>query len=370
MLAVKEVYQAASLFSLWDKYFYPADSSANLASFFEGVKRGGNIAFACQITFTYRHKSPTTFRTNNMHWKITLNAVIKANNKAAATGGKAVSFATQEARREILEQGFKELRELGYKLPDVSGFKERHMTALGHAWEVKGLSASTIQNRISIFRVFAEWIGKKGMIRGSENYVKNAKNVERHLIAQTDKTWSGQQQTLADKLTNIEKLNKFVAIQLELQRAFGLRMKEAALLKPHLADKENYLAVNWGTKGGRDRIVPIQTDYQCDVLARAKTMLDNQNNSMVPTEYNFKQWKNHYYYICHQAGISRKDGITSHGLRHERLNEIYKEVTGFDSPIKRETETRISAELDHIARQEIAEVAGHSRVSISGAYIG
>lgn len=81
-------------------------------------------------------------------------------------------------------------------------------------------------------------------------------------------TWSGQQQTLAEKLKEIEKLNKHVAIQLELQRAFGLRMKEAALLKPHMADRGSYLAVNWGTKGGRDRVVRIQTDTHAHDAAR------------------------------------------------------------------------------------------------------
>lgn len=305
-----------------------------------------------------------------MSWKQTLNAVLKTHNKAAASGGKAVSFATREARREILEQGFKKLRDMGYKLPDVRGFKERHMHALGHAWEDKKLSASTIQNRISIFRVFSEWVGKVGMIRGCENYVKNTSSVERHLITKTDKTWSGQQQTLDNKLCAIQDHNKFVAIQLELQRAFALRMKEAALLKPHMADKGNYLAVNWGTKGGRDRVVPIVTDYQRDVLVRAKAFLENPNCSMTPNSYNFKQWRNHYYYVCHQAGISRKDGITSHGLRHERLNEIYQEITGQLSPIKNERSDSVDPNIDHIARQEIAEIAGHCRESISGAYIG
>lgn len=305
-----------------------------------------------------------------MSWKKTLNNIINAHNKAAASGGKAVSFATQEARREILDQGFKELRSLGYKLPDVCGFKERHMTALGHAWEAKGLLASTIQNRISIFRIFSEWIGKKGMIRGSENYVKNPQSVERHLVTNTDKTWSGQQQSLSEKLSLIEKLDKFVAIQLELQRAFGLRMKETALLKPHMADKASYLSVNWGTKGGRDRVVPIQNDYQRDVLSRAKHLLENPNNSMIPKDYTYIQWRNHYYYVCHQAGISRKDGITSHGLRHERLNEIYQEITGQSSPIKGGAVDTIDAHTQAIAKQEVAEVAGHSRDSISGAYIG
>ena len=101
-------------------------------------------------------------------------------------------------------------------------------------------------------------------------------------------------------------------------------MREAALLKVHPADKGAYLAVNWGTKGGRDRIIPIETDYQRDVLQRAKALITHKRDSLIPEDYNFKQWKNHYYYVCHQHGISRKDGITSHGLRHERLNEIYQ----------------------------------------------
>jgi integrase len=305
-----------------------------------------------------------------MSWIKTLNAVIKAHNKATASGEKVVSFSTQDARREILEQGFKQLRVLGYKLPDVSGFKERHMTALGNNWEAKNLSASTIQNRISVFRVFAEWIGKTGMIRGSENYVKNPKSVERQLVTNIDKTWSGQQKSLADMLEVIQQQDKYVAIQLELQLAFGLRMKEAALLKPHMADKEHYLAVNWGTKGGRDRVVPIENDYQRDVLIRAKLFLENPNNSMTPKDYNFKQWRNHYYYVCHEVGISRKDGITSHGLRHERFNGIYLERTGQPSPVKGGVACAIDAYTHEMARQEIAEVAGHSRESISGAYIG
>src|SRR5688572_7800706 len=98
-------------------------------------------------------KKPNEQQDNTMNWKTSLQTILKVHNKAAATGGKAVSFATQAARAEILEQGFKELRQLGFKLPDVRGFKERHMLALGHAWEAKGLSASTIQNRISIFRI-------------------------------------------------------------------------------------------------------------------------------------------------------------------------------------------------------------------------
>ena len=201
-----------------------------------------------------------------MSWKTTLQMIIREYNKTAAVGSKAVSFATQDARQEILWLGFKELRVLGYKLEDARGFKERHIIALVQGWEARGLSASTIQNRTSIFRTFAEWIGKKVMVRGSENYVKNRDSVERHLVAQTDKTWSGQGVSLDEKLVAIQSREPYIAMQLKLQRAFGLRMKEAALLKPYGADKGAYLAVNWGTKGGPDRVVSIATDYQREVL--------------------------------------------------------------------------------------------------------
>ena len=307
-------------------------------------------------------------------WKPTLNAVLRAHNKAASIGGKAVSFSTQAARRDILESGFKELRALGFKLPDVRGFKERHIMALGLAWEAKGLSAATLQNRFSVFRVFSEWIGKKGMIRGSECYVKNPNTVLRHLAAERDKTWSGQKQSLDAKLIEIAQQNKHVALQMELQRAFGLRMKEAALLRPHLADRGHYLAVNWGTKGGRDRVVAIQTNYQRAVLNRAKSLVEAQKGSMIPAQYSFKTWRNQYYYVCHKTGISRKDGIVSHGLRHERLNEVYHAITGMKSPIQQRRShdplEKTDPLLDEVARQEIAEVAGHSRPCISVAYVG
>ena len=159
-------------------------------------------------------------------------------------------------------------------------------------------------------------------------------------------------------LTALHTQDPHVALQLELQRAFGLRMREAALLKVHAADKGAYLAVNWGTKGGRDRVIPIETDDQRDVLHRAKALITNKRNSLIPDNYNFKQWKNHYYYICHQHGISRKEGITSHGLRHERLNEIYHNITGQLSPVKNQNHQKVNASLDQGLARKLSRSLG------------
>ena len=51
-------------------------------------------------------------------------------------------------------------------------------------------------------------------------------------------------------------------MQLLLQSAFGLRVKESALIKPHLADKGEYLNITHGAKGGRDRVVRIENEIQ------------------------------------------------------------------------------------------------------------
>jgi integrase len=321
----------------------------------------------------HQHTSKTTTKTmpDFKNWKTSLNALLKQHNKVSASGTKAVGYATTDARREILEIGFKRLEQLGYHLKDVRSFREKHLYVLARDWEQTGKSPSTIQNRISVFRTFAGWIGKTGMVRDSECYVENPDSVARSTIAKKDKTWTGNEVNPTDKIAEVRQLDPYVAMQLALQHAFGLRMKEAALLKPHGADRKTYLNVNWGTKGGRARKVDIETPDQREILEQAKQLAAGKLDSMIPAGMDYKQWRNHYYYVCKQAGITRKDGITSHGLRHEKFNMgIYEAITGEKSPIRGGDPTKIDPELDRFARQEIAEAAGHCRQSISKHYIG
>lgn len=303
-------------------------------------------------------------------WKKTLAAVLKAHGRVSADGAKAVSYATLDKRSDVLCSGFRELRELGYRLNDVRSFRNTHMQVLARHWEAKGQSPSTIQNKISVFRTFAEWIGKRGMIQGAENYVANPASVTRHSATQTDKTWSGTGRDIQEKIAEVRARDPRVAIQLELQHAFGLRAKESMLLKPHMADKGSYLAVNWGTKGGRDRVVPIDTPQKREVLERAKAFAASRTASTSDPARTLAQWRNHYYHVCRSVGISREGGVVSHGLRHEHLNAKYRELTGQASPIQGGDPAKVGQEAHRAAMQEIAEIAGHSRAAISTAYVG
>lgn len=61
-----------------------------------------------------------------------------------------------------------------------------------------------------------------------------------------------------------------------LCNAFGLRRKEAVLLDPdHVVGEggQQYLLVSRGTKGGRERKIPIRTERQREVSAMTKATL-------------------------------------------------------------------------------------------------
>jgi integrase len=132
------------------------------------------------------------------------------------------------------------------------------------------LSASTLQNNLSIFRTFAEWIGKAGMVRDIEHYLGSGIAV-RSSIASQDRSWSAR----------------------------GI-----------------------------------------DLVAQ----------------------------VVRSCGITRRDGITSHGLRHEYANTRYQELTGADSPVR--GGGGVERGIDQAARHVVAEELGHSRESVTTHYLG
>jgi integrase len=303
-------------------------------------------------------------------WKKSLAAVLKAHGRYSADGHKVVSYATTDKRSDVLFSGFRELRALGYKLNDVRGFRETHLKALVSQWEHNGQSPATIQNKISVFRTFSEWIGKAGMVRASEQYVADLANARRSSIAQEDKSWSAKGVDIPAKLEAVKVVDARVGLQLELQATFGLRAKEAMVLKPHLADKGTYLAVSHGTKGGRDRVVPIDTPAKRELIDQAKTLAASKLASTSDPAKTLAQVRNHYYQVLRQCGITRAEGITSHGLRHEYANAKYQALTGQASPVRGGAAGAVSRGDDKFARQGIAEDLGHSRESITTHYLG
>jgi integrase len=170
----------------------------------------------------------------------------------------------------------------------------------------------------------------------------------------------------ADKLARIT--DAHVRMSLELQREFGLRREEAIKIRPALADTGDvlWLKASW-TKGGRAREIPIRTESQKAALAKARALAGN--DSLIPSDKNYKEQKNRYEGQCIRVGLSRM-----HGLRHAYAQRRFAELAGFKAPLaggpNRSELSNDQRALDQKARAEISNELGHKREQITTVYLG
>lgn len=157
----------------------------------------------------------------------------------------------------------------------------------------------------------------------------------------------------------------------ELALQFGLRSKEASLLNCKKALNEaqdkGYITVSDGTKGGRDRIVPVINESQLDALSSANVIQGTERN-LIPKSETWKSWREGELRSGREA--LKEFGITGyHELRATYACARYTELTGHLAPCQlgfREA----SKQADDEARKQISSELGHGRIDIMVNYIG
>lgn len=295
-----------------------------------------------------------------------------------------VSQPTSDKYTETLMMVIDELREERANVNNLSEIGRKHALRLIGRWIRQGQSASTIQNKTSILRRFLTFVGKENLIpRGhllNDWLTSNGLEMPtRTIVARSSKSWDENDVDVFEVLKLVAEACLFTAIQLEMQVAFGLRMKESIQLIPRVADHGTYLSVVWGTKGGLPRNVNFDEDattatWQRDVLERAKLMADqNRKGTLSIQGKSLAQSKDHFYYFVRKFGISRKGlGVTAHGLRHQFSARRYQELTGFGAPVTAHApaHTAIVAEADLMARTKLSRELGHFRPDVTQAYTG
>lgn len=171
---------------------------------------------------------------------------------------------------------------------------------------------------------------------------------------------------VADTLRNSG--NERTASVVELSRALGLRSKEASLLNAKSAltqaQKNGYVTISNGTKGGRDRTIPVSPEQQ-KTLERA-AQAQGAARSLVPPEQSWKAFR---------AGELRDARETLQGAGIPRLHELraayaverYTQLTGHQPQMMGGTAPRAA---DQAARLQISQELGHHRSAIANAYLG
>lgn len=269
------------------------------------------------------------------------------------------SFATRTARHRILQQTANTLHELGYRKLKPEGIKPKHIDVLIQHWKSQTLSSGTIKNRLAHLRWWAKSVNKPAIIARDNNHY----GIERRVYV------TGQDKS---KQIDNEKLNQIkdpmVRMSLQLQEAFGLRREEAIKFSPCYADRGDHLVLkaSW-TKGGKSRTIPIRTQEQRELLAKARQLAGR--GSLIPANKNYYQQLRTYERNTAKVGMNR-----NHGLRHCYAQSRYRQITGWCCPAKggpkRDVLSPQQRKLDRKARQTLSYELGHERVTIAAVYLG
>lgn len=268
------------------------------------------------------------------------------------------SYTTQADRMRSLSLAARQLREAGFRQMKASSLKGKHVQALLERWQGEGLSSGTLKNRLSHLRWWAEKIGKAGILPADNTQLGVP---ERRYVTNISKA-----QELGTGLEQITDVH--VRMSLQLQAAFGLRREEAIKFQPSYADRGDHIALkgSW-TKGGRERIVPITTAEQRDVLHEAHRLAGT--GSLIPADKTFIQQRHVYDGQCKAAGLSHM-----HGLRHQYAQSRYEALTGWKAPAaggpQRQSLTMSQRLRDTEARGRISKELGHNRAGIVSVYCG
>ena len=159
-------------------------------------------------------------------------------------------------------------------------------------------------------------------------------------------------------------------VSLELQEAFGLRREESLKFQPVFAtkglDDSIRLKASW-CKGGRTRLIPITSEHQLTVLAKAHALAGS--GSMIPPDKKYVTWLRTYKKATRVIGARKL-----HGLGHGYAQQRFEMLAGFKAPAAggptRGELTLEQKQADYRARMQISAELGHGREEITAVYLG
>jgi integrase len=258
----------------------------------------------------------------------------------------------------------------GFRIEKLSQLKGRHVEHILDIWQgvkpdpetgkVRGIAHGVQAVRLSTLRKLCKAAGKPGLV---PRLNKRAGITPRERTPVANVAWK----LTATDLAKIPTFN--ARLVLRLQREFGLRKKEAWLLDARSADRGTTLRVEKGTKGGRPRSVPIETQQQRDLLALVKEANARTPEGTLVPGASLKSAFDTYKRDMASAGLSR-----AHGLRHQYAQDRYQALTGMACPKSGGLLLSQMSDNDRAkdaqVRQVLAAELGHGRIAVVSVYIG
>ena len=337
---------------------------------------------------TRTYEVPTLENTplNPHRCNLVLHLILKKHNWRHSTKDKGVSHKTKAERARFCLWLFDFLlhHPRHFKL-DPRTFSGRHVKAVTEHWQAEAkagqMSPATIQTYFSFMKTFTGWIDKPKLMKSIDAYFDDKQLYRRSLANGADKSWRAQGIEVEAVIAEVESYDRYAAASLRLMQAFHLRFKESLMLRPHAdvltaaqarmpeTGPAFYLDTHRGTKGGRKRMIPIDSPARVAAIDFARRVAVGKQDSVSDPRLDLPQALRRLRYVMERHGITRKAlGVTPHGLRHQGAAEDYEAMTGERPPVA--GEKAVNPAIDHLARQAIAASLGHGRTQITNAYLG
>jgi len=289
--------------------------------------------------------------------------------------GRSLSQMSQRQRAQALLAMMVALRRVGgMAVTSPYAIRQKHIRWLVCHWvEERRLNVGTVELRLTHLRAFMSWMGKANMVGRIEDYVERPAGYVRSYVAKEDRSWDGNGIDAAELIAEIAKTDPYVALQLKLEAGFGLRAKESWRLRAAMdVLPSGMLHVHDGTKGGRPRRVPIEFDWQYELLGQAARLAESANpgrGTLIPATYTQNQWRRRFYTVLEKHGVTKDGvGVTAHGLRHQFLQQMYHRHCGEPAAVKGGGKVKDAA-AHREAMRKVVEAAGHSRATKANAYL-
>ncbi|WP_318419700.1 integrase domain-containing protein [Photobacterium leiognathi] len=299
---------------------------------------------------------------------------------------KANGFKTVQDNTNRFSQ-FASFVKSNYGVNDMRNITAQHVQAYGEQLcdriDSGSLSVKSAHDYLSaVNSVMAQARGDHGVrVTASEAGIPN-----RTGITVVDKAISEHQHKHV--ITNVDDR---LAAQLEIQRELGLRFEEAAKFDAKSAldeaNKTQQVTISDGTKGGRDRCVPITQQSQIDAIKGAAD-IQQSDRSMIPSNMSYAEYQQQSY-----RELSQHQNYHSHGERHAFAQHVYQNewakqsgvpdikppvVAGIDHGCrhhqylaeKTQMTPNEAKAIDQEVRSIVAEQLGHSRIDITNYYLG
>lgn len=304
---------------------------------------------------------------------------------AASGRRRRVSEATMTAYGNVLRGAMNDLKVIQMPIWRIDSFSRKHAIRLVRYWVEQGHAPKTINNRISHLRVFMHRLGKRDVIPENTEWLRllAAQGIPLEKVQprrdNTSRAWDSNGVDFSEVHERVKQEDELVAVQLLLELAFGLRVKETHCITPSMADVGSALILEEGTKGKRRRTVPLDDDpevrrWQREVIQQAIEMAaKHPQGKLARRGMKLHQAINRYYYVMRKCGVTKKQlGVTSHGLRHQYAQRFFKDRTGLPAPVRGEMPPQDYKQHKDLVKEgmrKTSHATGHWRESVTGAYL-